>query len=371
MKNIMIKKTTLMTLTLFVTTFVFCSLLPNSANALPIFSRRYNIPCSTCHAGPPKLNKMGWAFLANHYNWPTNTPPAYHTGLKSVPVSALISSNRFEAQGAPMVTAYQATELFTAGGINFTSEKKGGYWLDYFVLTNNNTRASDLDGAWVALPVAGNSGEVSVAVGQFSPLEYQWDGVSNVTSSMPAPLDTGTDGVTFDSAQPGIRLEYYDHRHRMTANGNYVNIGIPFDGHLTFNKDSMVDGPHGVYLHAFKRVGFTTGGVLLYTHDNFHYGSFIGTRNIAKNFYLLGVAALSHDPNNGEQKFLSGQVDYTVNPFLTLSGRYESITGANSEAYPVFAVSWYPIRSYWLRLTAESVQLKSNRTNTYGLFIAL
>ena len=341
---------------------------PKPARALPIFTRRYGTPCQTCHTIPPKLNKTGLAFQANHLNWPNNHPPAYHDGVSAAPISGLITSGHFEGQNQETLTAFQAMELFGADGFTLTPGKKGGYWVDLFAATNDNQRASDLDGAWVALPVAGSNGQFAVQAGQFAPLTYQWDGISNLSISEPAPLDTGADGISFDSAQPGVRFEYFDNRGKLTANGNYVELGVPFDGHLTFNKESMVDGPHGAYLHAFKRVGFTTAGVLYYHHDNSDFGSLIGTRHIGHYVYLLGSAAVGQDAN-GTERYLSGQADVCPYPWLAFTGRYESIMGTASDAYPVFAVTYYPGKQYWLRFTAETVQQRANRSNSVFAFV--
>src|SRR5436190_17125141 len=41
-----------------------------SASALPIFARRYETSCTTCHAMIPKLNPFGIAFRNNGYRIP-------------------------------------------------------------------------------------------------------------------------------------------------------------------------------------------------------------------------------------------------------------------------------------------------------------
>ncbi len=40
------------------------------ASALPVFARRYDTPCSTCHVQFPKLNPFGEAFRRNGYQFP-------------------------------------------------------------------------------------------------------------------------------------------------------------------------------------------------------------------------------------------------------------------------------------------------------------
>jgi hypothetical protein len=348
-----------------------CSLVPDRpARALPIFTRRYGTPCQTCHLIPPKLNKMGLAFQANHFQWPGQKPPAFHNDLGAIPISALTTNVVTQGQNVNTLTAFQTQELFAANSFKLNHYGNGGYWLDYFAATNNNQRASDLDGAWVSVPVAGDKGELKVTGGQIAPLSYQWDQISNLSQVTPAPFGNGFDNLTFSSSQPTVRLEYFDKRGQRTANGDYIDLGVPFDGHITLNRDSQWDGPHGVYLQAFKRVGYTTAGVFCYTRDDNHYGCLIGTRHVGHYFYLMGVAAIGHD-TNGEQRYLSGQVDACPYPWLALSGRYESITGSSSDAYPIVTATVYPAKMYWLRVTGEAVMQRANRSNTVYVFVQL
>ena len=45
-------------------------LLPEPANALPVFARNYDVPCSSCHSAIPRRNEYGDAFAYNGYQWP-------------------------------------------------------------------------------------------------------------------------------------------------------------------------------------------------------------------------------------------------------------------------------------------------------------
>lgn len=40
------------------------------ATALPMFARRYGVPCSTCHTSPPRLNETGYRFRAAGFRMP-------------------------------------------------------------------------------------------------------------------------------------------------------------------------------------------------------------------------------------------------------------------------------------------------------------
>src|SRR5215510_10399452 len=40
------------------------------AVAMPMFARRYGVPCSTCHTSPPRLNETGYRFRAAGFRMP-------------------------------------------------------------------------------------------------------------------------------------------------------------------------------------------------------------------------------------------------------------------------------------------------------------
>src|ERR1041385_9540486 len=43
--------------------FIWLAALP-AANAMPLFARKYGVPCSTCHTTIPRLNETGYKFRA-------------------------------------------------------------------------------------------------------------------------------------------------------------------------------------------------------------------------------------------------------------------------------------------------------------------
>ena len=60
-------KLVLLTLVVLASTLAFT----RTADAIPVFSRKYRTSCITCHAGFPKLNSVGEAFRRNGYQFPT------------------------------------------------------------------------------------------------------------------------------------------------------------------------------------------------------------------------------------------------------------------------------------------------------------
>jgi len=64
---------------IFTVGLVLSSLIfPTKLEAVPIFARKYNKSCQTCHVSEPKLNAFGELFRANGYQLPgtiEDTPP--------------------------------------------------------------------------------------------------------------------------------------------------------------------------------------------------------------------------------------------------------------------------------------------------------
>ena len=64
---------------LFIPVFLIVLFYPDPAEALPLFAKKYRLPCKTCHEAFPKLNDFGEAFRSNGYQLKTGTdviPPA-------------------------------------------------------------------------------------------------------------------------------------------------------------------------------------------------------------------------------------------------------------------------------------------------------
>jgi len=70
---------------------------PRRAGAVPVFSRKYQTSCQTCHAIFPKLNPFGEAFRLNGYRMPLETPEQ----VKQPPVS--LGSEAYERIWPEMV----------------------------------------------------------------------------------------------------------------------------------------------------------------------------------------------------------------------------------------------------------------------------
>ena len=60
-----------------------CLAMPNKAQAIPAFARKYDVQCTACHTAPPILNTFGQRFLENGYQLP-GTEDGGTTGKKKL-----------------------------------------------------------------------------------------------------------------------------------------------------------------------------------------------------------------------------------------------------------------------------------------------
>ena len=334
--------------------------------ALPLFARQYGVDCNQCHSIAPRLNPFGLAFQANHYNWPGGKPPARKSGGKSVlpalPVSGLATFSGAENQTEGKSTAdFHTLELFVANGFGVGRQSRGGYFVDALAATREEDgRVGDLEKAFVSLPVVGRRGEGGLTVGQFIPMSYQWDPNNQLTETLPFALADEVDGFTFTDPVPGLRAEYFNHHGQETADGNYLTVGVPFEGRLALNRHARWGSPHGVFAHGFRRWGYSSVGLFAFTHAGNHLEGMIATHRLKKNLYLLGVGAIGHD-DEGTTRRLAVEGEYVPSPRFALTADLESLGGHQNDLGGIAAVTYYPFKRPYLRLTGEMVQRKGNR----------
>jgi hypothetical protein len=357
--------------------------------ALPKFAREYRLECRSCHSIPPRLNSFGEAFQANFFQWPGDDPPARRSGTEAVPVSAVAelsyTDDRTEDRRS---TQFRNLYLFFAGGLR-AGGRQGGYLFQTLAATNaEGEKGGNLEEAFVALPVAGRRAQWAVTLGQTTPLFHQWWHHTRLLSTGPTALALrpfgsepeehheeeedhhaviaahphrhGAEGFSFADHQAGVRLDYFSGRGQGTADGDYLMVGVPFDGRLALNRDARLGNARGIYAHAFRRWRQNTLGAFAYTHAGSHLGGVIGSRQFGESASLVGIGALGDD--EGHTRRLSLEGEYLVNPRLAAAARLEAIGGAENDVGTVAAVTYYPLDLPVLRLTLETIQRKGNRS---------
>lgn len=334
-------------------------------HALPEWSREYRVTCQMCHSVPPRLNYFGLAFQANHFNWPSPRRPDRRQGVEGLPISAVVTTSLESSSTEHRTTAnFRDLAIFVADGFHLGGQRPGGFKFNVLAATTDEDASpGNLDDGFVSLPIAGRRGQWALTFGNISPLSYQWDHADSLTHALPSVFDRELDEFSFTEHSPGVRIEFYDRRAQGTADGNYVEAEVPVEGKLALNSGARLDGPRGVFVHAFHRRGWTTLGTFGYAHAENHLGGLIGTCQISASLYLLGAAAIGRDAEGSTRRF-SVEGEYLVGPRLAFTGRLEVLAGSQQDVAPVAAVTYYPLPVSFLRLTAEAVQRKGERTFT-------
>ncbi len=65
---------------IFITLFLLITLIPSMSEAMPVFARKYNMSCSTCHAAFPRLNEFGEQFASDNMRLPNWKDTTVSTG---------------------------------------------------------------------------------------------------------------------------------------------------------------------------------------------------------------------------------------------------------------------------------------------------
>jgi hypothetical protein len=102
-------------------TFLFTTLYPGDADAIPAFARKYQFNCTNCHLAWPQLNQMGRMFKENGYRFPGNEKAEVISDFlqwdKYIPLSVMLVSQPYDEKKSDVrkVRALHEAELMVAG----------------------------------------------------------------------------------------------------------------------------------------------------------------------------------------------------------------------------------------------------------------
>jgi len=340
---------------------IICISFPGRAGAIPVFSRQFGVACSMCHSVPPRLNKFGYAFQANHFNWPGPKPRQVKPFGTYLPITTITTASYSnDITGRQETIDFRSFELFFSSGLGIGKGRQGGFFINLLAAATGDDTNGDLDDAYVSLPLAGRRGQLAITVGQATPLLYQYDPVNSLTDTIPYGLSEGADEFALGESTPMVRLDYFDNRGKLSPDGNYVSLGVPFRGHLELTRQGSVGPGSGLFAHAFHRWGYTTVGAIGYVHKNANLAGLIGTYTFANKVYLTGIGTLAHEPGFNTTH-VSLEAEYLPINRLSVTGRAELISGDRSDLATVAAVNYYPFANQLLRLSAESRQRRADR----------
>ena len=235
-----------------------------------------------------------------------------------------------------------------------------------WALQLDDDKPGDLGDTYIALPFAGKRGQAALVIGQASPLRYQYNPNNSLTDQLPYSLTEGVGDFALGASQPVVRLDLFDNRGKLSPDGNYLSLALPLQGHLAVNQEGDLHGEDGAFAHYFHRWGYTTLGALGYVHKSSNLQGLVGTYALRQNLYLTGIATLAHSPGFNTNH-VSMEAEYLPSNRLALTGRAELIGGDRSEVATTGAITYYPLRSQYLRLTAEARERRADRA--FNLFL--
>lgn len=120
------------------------AVVPETADAIPAFSRRYALPCHFCHDGYPQLSVLGEQFKERGYRLDDDVTEVADW-LRSVPVSLRSTFRQTFEEGGDAQTR-GLFRLVSAGNLG----SRMSYWIDEnYVIESEDSRRSGLDNAFV------------------------------------------------------------------------------------------------------------------------------------------------------------------------------------------------------------------------------
>ncbi len=106
----------------FLIAFIALACLAGNVYSIPLFARKYNRSCFTCHTTPPMLNEFGRRFQSNGYQLPGTVESTPIWMSNQLPFAAMLSSTfswtKEETNGEKKSTftfARTGADIFTAG----------------------------------------------------------------------------------------------------------------------------------------------------------------------------------------------------------------------------------------------------------------
>lgn len=326
-----------------------------TANALPSFARKYNTSCSTCHTYVPKLNAFGRAFQANYLNLPKDS------GLKvtsALPISVLTTARTASNDVTRSEIAVEGSQFVTADSYSL-QESTFSYLVDVQAYGTDRNRQGTMKKGYVGV----RTGAFGVAIGQTSPLSFQYDAANRLTDALPLALSLGIDGISLTDPVPTLRVDMFGDgtQGSFLPAGTRLSVGLTADGALGFRDGAKVGSQHGSYvIGSLERMGkryglmsYLSGGAALITLSL--------QQDVTQRLSIL--AAGTHVSSGSVPTAGTLEADYSVNAHIVVTGRVDVASRSDFLA----AASWYPCLQSRLRVSAEA-STRANRTGVVARY---
>ena len=348
------------------------------STAVPYFARRYDTPCATCHALPPKLNRFGEEFLARGYRFPAPVPER-----STWPFAVWATwrgqweRDRDRGRGLP-----NRVEIISGGPVAGTRAFYFLEWLPVSQQTDGAGRRVERHGRFEDVFVALPLGESYLTVGQYRALS-QVDVSRRLSLSEPLAFSAGLAGRPASSARltslrsfspsgraPSLRWNHQWQRGALASDGWYNSVTVPFAGEFVIPLTGRVHReqgfalearPKGAFLESYYRSGLSSLGGHAFLGDDRQLFGLVGSANRGPFFSMLAVA-FAHERDGRRDTRLSWENEWLPQPWLGLGVRLDNQSGPGRPAAVIPYVNFeLPLTTYTLRFTTEYRQQKGNR----------
>lgn len=283
------------------------------AGAIPTFARRYEVECSFCHEGFPKLNRQGERFKERGFRLETEDPWKGSAWLRSVPVSVRLEGARFDPKG-PAASNFALLKGIAAGNLG----TRVSFWIDdaVFVDKEDATHVKP-DNAWVRFELTKKK-ETYLKVGRFElDIPFTQTRTPHLIQYATSAATSGLETVgPFAQYQQGVEVGGLFGRTRASL------AAVKSQG------DDSFGGVHARVAHRVR--GSTKVGALAFlgSQDSGSVRRFgIDGSGWVRRANVYGAALYGSQKDAGLNSSVNSGfvgVDYHLRSFAVLTGRFES-----------------------------------------------
>lgn len=343
------------------------------AEGTPLFARRYDVSCQTCHAMPPRLNAQGEEFVARGYRFPEPMRPS-----ETVPAAFWMSllgqkqPGRDFLRGFPNRLEIIASDATDVLGISYFVE-----WRALSMELQSNGTFRDRSGRFEDLFVSANvTGNVAVTLGQFRLLS-QVDVSRRLSVSEPFVFASGIAGkrastprlTSLRSFSPSGRSPTLRVQHRVPlfsnnreADGWFTIVNVPMTGELSLplttesRRNASFEfeaAPKGIFVETFARSGLNSLGIHAFAGNNERMlAQLVGASGLSDLFLTAAFGVSRVQTRRFTNMML--EAEYIPTHFTAVAVRFEHQVGdGRKPAVIPYAVVHFPGTSYTLRLALE------------------
>lgn len=341
------------------------------ANAVPLFARRYGVPCAQCHVAPPKLNEFGEAFVARGYEIPGMV------ARRTWPFALWVSGRSESLAGVPpeakdRIRAYMNRIELIAGG---QLGPNASYFMEWRALSKearSDGTLRDRSGRFEDLFVTVTPGPLEVTVGQYRLLS-QVDVSRRVGLAEPLVFAASLPGVGEGTARerslrafspsgrsPAVKLGWVQSLATGWRWTTSAALAIPGEFSIPLTDTARVEASNevewrtkGVMLESFARRGLTSwGGHFFYDDSRRYLGQLVTTGSRRDVHWTLAAGAAK----TGE--LLAGrwsvETEYFPTSALAFGSRVEDRAADGAEvAFLPYVNFHFPGTRYTVRFTLE------------------